>query len=245
VRDYYIKRIKELKKRLDNCRPLEQEELEGLRKWYLVESTYNSNSIEGNTMTLSETKVIIEDGLTVGGHSIREILEVVNHKEASEKLADIVRLKTKLSEDLICDLHRILIKGIDDKNAGCYRQIQVFISGETKTPPLAVQVSELMCNLLDWYHENKNMDPVLLAGELHYRFVKIHPFVDGNGRIVRLLVNLILMQNEYPMVIIPVIKRNEYMDSLHSSASQEKFTDFFIETVYLSIRDYLAMISCD
>jgi Fic family protein len=243
VRDYYLKRIADFKKRLANCRPLGQEELEGLRKWYLVESTYNSNAIEGNTITLSETKVIIEDGLTVGGHSIREILEVVNHKEATEKLTEIVKLKTELTEGLICELHKMLIKGIDDKNAGRYRQIQVFISGETKIPPSAKEIPGLMYNLLDWYQENKTMNPLMLSGELHYRFVKIHPFVDGNGRIARLLTNLILMQNSFPMLIIPVIKRIEYMESLHSSASQEKFTDFFIEAVYLSMRDYLSMIN--
>ena len=237
------KQIRELKQRIDSLRPLSRSELLELKKWYLVTCTYHSNALEGNTLTLAETKVIVEDGLTVGGHPVKEILEAKNHKEVLEELFSIVQKKEDINEKLILRLHKILIKGIDDENAGKYRQIQVYITGEEEKPPLAKQVPELMKKLIQWYKKEKEtMFVPELAARFHYRFVKIHPFVDGNGRIARFLANLILMRAGYPLVIIPIVKRLDYINSLKSSSSEDKFVVFFKEIVVENMKDYLRMI---
>ncbi len=237
-----FKEIKILKEKIDNLRPLSKSELKELQKWYEVTYTYHSNAIEGNTLTLAETKIVVEDGLTVGGHSVREILEAKNHKEAVGELINIVKRKKDLSENLILKLHKILIRGIDDKNAGKYRKIQVYITGEEKKLPSAFRVPSLMKKLFIWYNNNRNMKVVRLAAEFHYRFVKIHPFIDGNGRIARLLANLILMRAGYPLIIIPIVRRMEYINALKSTTSKKKFINFFAKIVLENMKDYLRMI---
>lgn len=233
--------IKKLKKQIDAMRPLSRSELAELKKWHNVTYTYHSNAIEGNTLTLAETKIIVEDGLTVGGHPVREILEAKNHKEVIEQLMDIVKKKQNLTEDLLFKLHKTLIKSIDDEAAGVYREIQVYIIGEEKLPPSANKVPKLMKEFFIWYEKNKKLDSIDLAAKVHYRFVKIHPFIDGNGRIARILSNLILMSAGYPLVIIPIVRRIDYINSLKATSSERKFIDFFAEMVLENMKDYIRM----
>ena len=201
---------------LDSKRPLSREVLTNLKKYFDVEFTYNSNAIEGNTLTITETKVILEDGLTIGGgKSLREHLEVLNHKEAIDYVQDVVSKEFDLSERVIRDLHHIILKSIDNPNAGVYRKA----NGSMHRPPEYFLVEDKMRELLDWYHENKQtMHPVKLAALFHFKYVYIHPNfpskgrlfceqnarepIDGNGRSARLLMNLILLRNGYPLTVI-------------------------------------------
>ncbi|GFP74186.1 hypothetical protein bsdtw1_00231 [Clostridium fungisolvens] len=220
--------IDDKKKLLDSKRPLNISELNNLKKYFDVELTYNSNAIEGNTLTITETKVILEDGLTIGkGKSLREHLEVINHKEAIDYIEDIVSKNIDISERVIKDLHYIILKSIDNKNAGEYRQSNVLISGSKHRPVEHFLVKEKMSELLDWYNNNKIvLHPIELAAEFHFRYVYIHPFIDGNGRTARLLMNLILMRNGYPISIIKTENRDEYMKSLEIASTEGNLNDF-------------------
>lgn len=233
--------IKKLKKKIDALRPLTKSELAELHKWYAVTYTYHSNALEGNTLTLGETKLVVEDGITIGGHPLREIFEAKNHKEVIGELISVVQKKQPIAETLVKKLHRIFMKEIDNDTAGKYRKIQVYVTGEEKLPPQAKQVPQLMKQFWSWLSSQKG-DPVILAAKAHYRFVKIHPFIDGNGRIARVLSNLILMRAGYPLVIIPVVVRPRYLSALHSSKTESDFVTFFQEITLENMKDYLRMI---
>ena len=141
-------------------------------------------------------------------------------------------------------IHKIILNQIDSENAGKYRKIQVFISGDTKTLPKSNKIPKLMKEFFKWYKENKNTKNQLkLIAEWHYRFVKIHPFIDGNGRVTRLIVNLMLLKNNYPLQIIPIIRRQEYINSLHSSKTFDEFYKFFLSVQYENMKDYIRMIN--
>lgn len=239
--------IEKKKDLLDSKRPLDSRALNNLKKYFDVELTYNSNAIEGNTLTITETKVILEDGLTIGkGKSLREHLEVINHKEAIDYVDDIITKNIDISERVIKDLHYIILKSIDNKNAGEYRKSNVLISGSAHRPPEHFLVDENMKDLILWYKENKDkVHPIKLAAEFHFKFVYIHPFIDGNGRSARLLMNLILMMNGYPVTVIKIENRDEYMKALEKASTLNE-TDDFIEIVAKAVGEsldtYLYMI---
>lgn len=241
--DELLSKINQLKKQIDVLRPLNKGELQELKKWYETTYTYHTNALEGNSLTLAETKIVLEEGLTIEGKPLRDILEATNHKEALDLLFSLVEKKTKLTEECILGLHKIFLDKIDTENAGVYRKIQVYISGEEEKLPSAHEVPFLMQNLLQWYGENSELlHPTILSAEFHYRFVKIHPFVDGNGRIARLISNLILLQSGYPLVIIPTVQRREYITALKSTSTKESFVNFFLASVVDNMRDYMRMI---
>lgn len=168
---------------LDSKRPFPIHTLRSIREHLIVSWTYHSNAIEGNTLTLSETKVALE-GITIGGKTIKEHLEVINHKEAILYVEDIVRREEPLSEWQIKSIHRLILKGIADDYAGNYRAENVIISGALHIPPDYLQVKALMEDLVQTYELNwlTNCHPVERSSLLHIDFVKIHPFIDGNGR---------------------------------------------------------------
>jgi len=169
-----------------------------------IEYTFESNRIEGNTLTLRETGLVIDKGLTVGGKSMREHLEAINHYEAVLFLRELVQAKTSLTESLVKQLHGLILRGIDRENAGRYRSLPVLIAGSRHVPPQPWQVSMLMEECFRFYEEQQTqLHPVQLAAEMHERIVTIHPFIDGNGRTSRLVMNLILLQHGYPIAIIP------------------------------------------
>jgi Fic family protein len=168
-----------------------------------IEYTYDSNRIEGNTLTLRETDLVINKGLTIGGKSMQEHLEAVNHYEAIQYVRELSADSANFSEKVIKDIHAIILQGIDRENAGKYRNVPVAISGSRHIPPQPWQVPVLMEQLIAWYAENESgLHPVVLAAEVHERIATIHPFIDGNGRTVRLIMNLILMQRGYLVVNI-------------------------------------------
>jgi len=226
--DYHaiLKQIDEKKTLLDSKRPFPRHTLESLREKLLVEWTYHSNAIEGNTLTLSETKVVLE-GITIGGKTLREHLEVINHREAIGYIEEIIKKQELLSEWQIKSIHSIVLKGILPGSAGVYRQENVFISGAEHLPPDFVQVPAQMDELLEWYMgEAQTLHAVERAAILHSWFVKVHPFVDGNGRTARLLLNFDLMKNGYVPIVIKKEQRVEYYDSLDFSHVKGDYSGF-------------------
>lgn len=200
----------------------------------------NSNAIEGNTLTLLETKVVLE-GITVGGKSLRGHLEVVNHKEAILYLEDIIRNKEPFSEWQIKNIYHLVLKGINDKYAGNYRDQQVMISGAQHLPPAPFLLKEKMNEFIEWYSTKaQELHPVERAAMVHIIFVGIHPFVDGNGRTSRLLLNLELMNNGYPPIVIKNANRLEYYSALDKAHTTGENFDF----VSLVVKETNDMLDC-
>lgn len=221
-----FKSINEKKARLDAERPLPEYTLKSLREKLLLEWTYNSNAIEGNTLTIYETKVVLE-GITVGGKTMQEHLEVLNHRDAITYIEEIAQKSEPLSEWQIKNLHRLILKGINDEYAGVYRDQQVFIAGAKHTPPAPYLINEKMEQLIEWYKKKgKQMHPVTRGAMLHAIFVGIHPFIDGNGRTARLLLNLELMKDGFPPIIIKVENRMVYYEALDKAHTEENYDDF-------------------
>lgn len=223
---------------LDTKRPIPKYTLKSLREKMLVEWTYNSNAIEGNTLTMNETKVVLE-GITVGGKTMREHLEVINHRDAIQYVEDIVHKEEELSEWQIKNLHRLVLKGIDNDYAGVYRDQQVLIAGAKHHPPAHYLIKEEMEKMMNWYHnEAQQLHPIIRGAMLHAIFVGIHPFIDGNGRTSRLLLNLELMKAGYPAIIIKVINRLAYYEALDKAHTTNDYDDF-IELVAKEVDDSL------
>jgi Fic family protein len=211
----------------------------------LVEWTYHSNAIEGNTLTLNETKVVLE-GITVGGKTMREHLEVINHRDAILYVEDIVQKNEPFAEWQIKNLHRLVLKGIQDDYAGIYRDQQVFIAGTQHTPPPHFRIQEEMDVLMEWFNgEAQNLHPIERAAKLHAIFVGIHPFIDGNGRTSRLLLNLELMKAGYPPTIFKIQNRLAYyeaLDKAHTTKNYEDFIRLTASEVEDSLNLYLSVL---
>lgn len=223
--DNYFDEVDSLKKELDSKRPIPKETLKSLRESINLEWTYNSNGIEGNTLTLRETQVVLE-GITVGGKSIKEHLEAINHEKAILFLDDLVKDNEPISEWNIKNIHQLILKDIDNENAGRYRKENVTIKGATHIPPDYLKVSELMEKLILTYNTWSEYHPIIQAALLHGELVKIHPFVDGNGRTSRLLMNLDLMNSGYNPVIIKKESRLKYYEALDKAHTTGNYTDF-------------------
>ncbi len=237
--------IDKKKSQLDKHRPLPKHTLKSLRENMLVEWAYNSNAIEGNTLTMSETKVVLE-GITIGGKSIREHLEVINHRDAILFLEELAHKDEPLCERNIKDLHRLVLKKIDDENAGVYRHENVIISGAKHKPTEHFLVKEQMERMVTEYNEQwQNFHPIERGALLHGEFVKIHPFVDGNGRTARLLLNFELMRSGYPPAIIEAKMRPEYYDALdlaHTSGDYGRFAQMVARCVEASLDLWLSLL---
>jgi len=238
--------INKKKEQLDASRPLPKYTLKSLREKLFLEWTYNTNAIEGNTLTMNETKVVLE-GITVGGKTLREHLEVINHRDAISFVEEIVQKKEPLFEWQIKNFYRLVLKGIDDEYAGVYRSEQVFIAGAKHTPPAHYLIQEKMEQMMNWYdHEGIHLHPIERGAMVHAIFVGIHPFIDGNGRTSRLLLNLELMKDGFPPVIIKVENRLAYYEALDKAHTTEDYRDF-ISLVEREVEDsldlYLSAIS--
>lgn len=231
-----------LQQQLWAYRPLSAETLKSLREYYRIGLTYTSNAIEGNSLTESETKVVIEDGLTLEGKPLNDIFEAVGHAKAYDYMYAVSH-DSPITEDIVCNLHRLFYQQINPENAGKYRSVPVFISGSKYAVAPAAEISNRMQQLLHWYnsHEGK-LHPVTLAAELHKRFVFIHPFIDGNGRMARLLMNLALMRNDYNIAIIPAICRAEYISVLELAHTDDiVFHAFIADRVMMTQMDILRL----
>jgi len=237
--------IDNLKESIDQHRPFSKGLANSLHEKLIVEWTYNSNAIEGNTLTLSETKVVLE-GITIGGKSMVEHLETINHRDAILFIEDLISNKEPLSEWNIKNIHALILKEIDNINVGKYRTENVVISGARHIPPKHYEVGDLMQKLMaEYQNEWKVFHPVVRAALLHGEFVKIHPFIDGNGRTSRLLLNFELMKNGYTPIIIKNEERAKYYDVLdlaHTTMNYEPFIKLVSELVIESEKLWLSVL---
>ena len=237
--------IDSLKNKLDAQRPLSPSIIKNLQEDLILRWTYHSNAIEGNTLTLLETKVVLE-GITVGGKALREHFEAINHRNAIYYVEDIIKKEEPFSEWQIRNIHQLILKNIDDENAGRYRQQNVLISGATNTPPDYTLLNDKMAQFIDWYNTEADlMHPIERAAKVHADFVGIHPFIDGNGRTSRLLMNLELMKAGYPPCVITVENRLAYYEALDqwmASGQTEFFNQLVADAVLEGFRPYQVVL---
>ena len=206
--------LEKKRKSLGIAIPFEWREMAGVQEWFGNELTYSSNAIEGNTLTREETALVVGKGLTVEGKTIREHLEAVNHGRAYEWVLEQVRNGEEVSEEMMLQLHEIILRGINDEYAGRYRTGMVRIAGSRVVMPNAQKIPKLMQELVEWIEGDGGMSPVEREIEMHLRLVSIHPYVDGNGRVARLIMNLLLMQAGYPPAIVEKKERRSYLSAL-------------------------------
>lgn len=215
------------------------DELEKYQEEFDVRYVHNTNAIEGNTLTLRETALVLGDGIAPKGKRLREIHEVENF----QRLLRFVRSYNRdITLDFMKKQHEMIQRNIDDENAGTFRRISVLIKGADWEPPPALIVEEELEDLINWYYENKDaIHPFELSGIFHHRFVQIHPFIDGNGRVARELLNFILKSYRYPPLIVPVSERQDYMDCLEKadSGDPKPLIEFFAIQM---IQDYMKVI---
>jgi Fic family protein len=247
-----LNQLDELKRCLDSFRPLSDDQAERLQAVWDTEYTYESNRIEGNTLTLSETSIVINEGITVAGKTMNEHLEAINHKDAIGYLRSIVSGTESMSEWTIKSLHELILKNHPKlhEQRGKYRNEDVQITGTTFVPPIFMRVPDLMRDLIEHYEskEAAQLHPVALAADMHAELVGVHPFIDGNGRTSRLVMNFILMRSGFPLANISgdAAKRVEYYDALnesHLEGNDEPFRLLVASYVRLSLFKYLAMVS--
>lgn len=242
----HLSEIDSLKVRLDARRPLSPEQVRGLATVFEAEETdyiHESNAIEGNTLTLAETEIVIRRGLTVHGKSLKDHLEAKNHLSAFQRLRRFVADQTPFSEIILLQLHTLILRGIEDEWAGRYRSVPVRISGSRHIPPNPLKVPDLMSDLFAWYGTATSDHPVELAADLHLRLAQVHPFIDGNGRVCRLAMNLHLMQCGFPLTIIRAAntQRAAYYHALAAadeSGDTTAFRAFVAERVLESLHRY-------
>lgn len=258
-----LKCIDEKKKKLDSIRPLPPALVKNLQEWLAVEFTYTSNAIEGNTLSFSETAMVVEKGITIAGKTVREHLEAINHAQAIDFIIDLARKKQhEIALDDILAIHKIVLQKIDDIHAGVFRDVMVKVVG-SRIFPNPAKVPFLMVDFMQWLH-NIEEHPIIIAALAHYKLVTIHPFIDGppslklwrtapaealaeagNGRTARLLMNLLLLQHGYPIAIIAKEQRSEYIAAIEHARQTDDFDAFYeviIEAVNYSLDIYLEAI---
>lgn len=243
--DFDFSEVDSLKNRIDGHRPISKNLASSLHEKLVVEWTYNSNAIEGNTLTMSETKVVLE-GITIGGKSMVEHLETINHREAILFIEDLIAAKEELTEWNVKNIHALILKEIDNANAGRYRNENVLISGIKHIPPKHFELDYLMQKLiLEYNHDWNTYHPVVRATLLHGEFVKIHPFIDGNGRTSRLLLNFELMKCGFTPIIIKNEQRASYYDVLdlaHTTMNYGPFIQLVADLVIESENLWLSVL---
>ena len=233
------------KRELDSHRPLSPSIVRKLEEEFLIAWTYNSNAIEGNTLTLQETQIVLNSGITIGGKTVNEHFEAINHKKGIEYIKSIVSKKEHITEATIRNLHGLILKSIDDAEAGNYRRQNVRILGANHLPPQSIKVPDLMGKFLEWFYSNEfKIDIPVLAAKVHYKLVMIHPFIDGNGRMARLLMNLLLMKHGYPPAIILKIDRKKYYQVLNEAniGKKQPYEDFIGKSIERSLILYLSSL---
>lgn len=237
--------VDEKKREIDQARPLSPETLRSLEDDFTVRYAHNTTAIEGNTLSLTETQVIIEYGTTVGGKTVREHLEVLNMRDALEWLREVVKNAEPVTDRSVMAMHKIIMAGILKADAGFYRRQAVYIRGAEHVPPNWVKVSSLMEAFSDWLQAGPGKDhPVVFAAKAHLELARIHPFVDGNGRTARLLTNLLLMRYGYPPALYSATERQEYLDSIREADTGDisRFTVVTAKAVEFMEDRYLEMI---
>lgn len=238
-----LEQLADKKAALDAHRPLSASAAARLKEYFDVEWTYHSNAIEGSTLTLRETEVVLHQGITVGGKTLREHLEAINHKDAIDFVEALANGAEPLTEHNLRQIHALVLKGIDDEEAGRYRLGQVRISGSEYVPPDALSVPALMQEFMSWLNgDGQKLSTIERAALTHFQLVHIHPFADGNGRTARLLMNLLLMRDGYPPAVIRREDRLAYYDALDQAhtGNTEPFTVMIAEATDRSLDIFLA-----
>ncbi len=240
-------RLKTKKDQLDKLRPLPSAAVKKLQERFRLEMTYNSNAIEGNSLTLKETFLVINEGITVKGKPLKDHLEAKDHYAALEYLYDLVEKDRRhtISERLIRSLHQLIVQETEREQAGKYRTANVYIAGAKHTPPDAFEVPRMINEAIYWLSRNKKMDIVELSAMFHHKLVYIHPFFDGNGRTARLAMNLILMRNGYPLSIILKQDRKKYYNVLAKADAGQyaPLVNFIAQSVERSFDVYLKTLA--
>lgn len=250
------RQLTELQCCLDSFRPIAPATIQDMQETRDIQYTYESNRIEGNSLTLDETLHVIEKGLTIGGKPLHDHLEAINHQEAIHYIRELANRDAVYNERTLLNIHAIILKSIRPRDAGNYRKQPVFIlqaDDKRHEFPDAYLVPKLIEDYFIFYNENKNqMHPVAMAAHLHQRLVNIHPFIDGNGRTARLVMNLHLLKNGYPISIIDsaMHKRQEYYRILGAYQSiadgdSQPFELFVAQKVKEALFEYLQFLSAD
>ena len=241
-----LKQIDSKKKKLDSFRPLSFEQVKNLKRLFDIDFTYNSTVIEGNTLSLRETRVVLLDGITIGGKTVHEHLEVINHKEAIDYIEQLAHKNIdEYTRQDILNIHSIVLKNIDNENAGKYRHVPVYVrlkNGAIHRYCEPLKIIDEMDNFFTSLAEGSSEHCVLFAAEAHVKLVTIHPFTDGNGRTARLLMNLILLHYGFPPAIIKVKDRVAYLDAIEAWQQQndkDLFQNILLEAVNESLDIYL------
>lgn len=245
-----LKEVDALKEQLSILRPLPEEALRKIQDALDIEYTYESNRIEGNTLTLQETALVVNEGVTISGKSMREHLEAINHTEAISYIKDIAKQDIEISERTIKEIHALILHGIDRENAGRYRTVPVMISGSAHMPPQPYLIEKQMEDFMIRFKqmEKEMVHPVLVAAYLHGELVRIHPFIDDNGRTSRLLMNLYLLRNGYVIITLKGSndeKVNYYMalEKSHTEHLPEDFQKLVVEAEIAALRKYLSIMA--
>ena len=233
------------KAKINALRPLSNEALAQVKEYYKIGLTYASNALEGNTLSLVETKVVLEDGITIGGKPLKDHYETVGHAKAFDEIINLSK-NTTFTENDIKLLHKLFYEKIDNEKAGKYRTSQVIITGSDVELPKPEELDEKMHEFILQLPKLKaELHPVEYAAMVHIIFVNIHPFADGNGRVARLLMNLALLQSGYNIVVIPPVIRADYISAIQktNNGNNADFINFISEMVLESQKEYLKIIS--
>ena len=238
-----------LKARLSALRPLPVEALQKIEEAFAIEYTYESNRIEGNTLTLQETELVVNEGVTISGKSMREHLEAINHAEAIDYIKDFAKSDIEIGERTIKEIHALVLHGINRENAGRYRTVPVMISGSQHIPPQPYLIGKQMEDFMIHFQEMEaqKVHPVLIAAYLHDELVRIHPFIDGNGRTSRLLMNLYLLRNGFTLVSLKgsndeKIGYYKALEASHIDKKPEAFQKLVAEAETVSLKRYLSVL---
>ena len=215
-----------------------------LIKWLKTELAYTSNAIEGNTLTRKETQLVIEENLTSSSKPLKNYIEAVNHSKAFSKIIELIDTGAAINEKVILEIHKIILTGLDDNNAGFYRNCPVRISGSNVIMPNPMKVPQLMSEFFKWLEKNIDNEPdsAIMA---HLKFVSIHPFTDGNGRCARLLMNLLLLKYNYAPIIIRPTDRKKYLSVIENyqlKNDEETYIKFMVKLLNRSFKIIINML---
>ncbi len=230
---------------LNNYRPLQEDEIKRLRDDILVDYTYNSNAIEGNTLTLDETALVLKEGITIGEKPLKDHLEAIGHRDAFYYVEELVKDKIPISESVIRNIHALVLMN-NRENRGIYRKVPVRVGSEY-LPPQPWEVPIKMEQLVKEYNSDwTNLHIIEKNALFHLSFESIHPFIDGNGRTGRLLLNLELMKNGYPVINIKFADRRRYYDCFadyHRTGKADKMTSLIAEYETAAIKRLIDIMS--
>lgn len=240
-----LQKIDKNQELISQNRPLDQNQVKDLKDYFKIGITYSSNALEGNTLTESETKVVIEDGITIGGKALRDHLDAIGHARAFNFMWNLAS-RLEITESDIKKLHQLCFQPSEGEMAGHYRTVNIVITGSQYNNRLSAceNVPDDMQKLVrELQVQREKLHPVEYAAWLHRSFIIIHPFSDGNGRVARLLLNHALISHGFPPVIISPVFKHEYIRALEQSHERSLvFTEYIAEQVLQAQKDYIRLL---